>query len=131
MKLEISSAHLAQLLAEAAASPDREVCGLLLGEGLRVSALLPAANVSPSPHDSFEIDPAVLIAAHRAAREGAHAIIGCYHSHPNGRAEPSARDLESAEEGAVWIILANGDVGCWLMSNGKPRPLALMLTDED
>ena len=40
-------------------------------------------------------------------------MIGCYHSHPNGRAEPSAFDLEgAAETGFVWLIavLTSGGV---------------------
>ena len=45
--------------------------------------------------------------AQKAARANGRAIIGCYHSHPNGRAEPSPRDLEAAfGEGFVWVIAA-------------------------
>ena len=36
-----------------------------------------------------------------------HEIVGCYHSHPNGRPEPSKRDLEYAtEDGFIWLIAA-------------------------
>lgn len=57
--------------------------------------------------DRFEIDPADHFAAIRAARANEHEIVGCYHSHPNGKAEPSARDAEGAwDEGFIWLIAA-------------------------
>ncbi len=55
-------------------------------------ASLPARNVHPDPARHFEIDPQVLIDAHRAARSGGPRVVGYYHSHPNGLARPSAAD---------------------------------------
>ena len=92
MTITISRALHADLLALAAAEPEREVCGLLFGGSERIDAIQPCANVSENPADSFEIDPAALIAAHKDARAGGRRLIGCYHSHPNGVPEPSARD---------------------------------------
>jgi len=103
----------ARLLAEAAASPAAEISGLLLGDDAQITAALSARNVSPSPHDSFEVDPAVLIAAHRRARMGGQALIGCYHSHPKGGPTPSARDAAAAEHGALWLIVASGEMAAW------------------
>ncbi len=97
----------------ALASPDQEVCGLLLGKGLRVSTILPASNIAADPATRFEIDPNVLITAYKAARAGGPAIIGCYHSHPNGRASPSPRDAEAAEPGSVWVIIAGDTLTAW------------------
>jgi proteasome lid subunit RPN8/RPN11 len=103
----------AQLLAAARAALPSECCGLL--EGVRdggtvtITALHPAANVSPAPATGFEIDPAAHFALQRALRGTGRQIIGCYHSHPNGRAEPSARDRAgSCENGWVWLIIATG-----------------------
>lgn len=132
MMLRISSELLSRLHALAAASPDAEVCGLLLGEEDRVVEILPAANVAAMPATHFEIDPATLIAAHRAARGGGLQVIGCYHSHPNGRAEPSVEDAaQSAPDGQYWVIVAQGAASCWKSSpNGAlhgrfdPVPLA-------
>jgi proteasome lid subunit RPN8/RPN11 len=114
MTLEISSALLARLLAEAQATPGLEVCGLLFGNSARIAAAEPCANVAPNPARAFEIDPAALFAAHRRARAGGAAPIGHYHSHPTGRAEPSATDVASAMgDGAVWLILAGQDARAW------------------
>jgi desampylase len=103
----------ARLFAEAAAAHPREICGLL--EGIRdgaditVTALHPAANLSQSPEDSFAIDPAVQFALQRALRGTGRTVVGCYHSHPGGRAEPSPRDRATGcPDGFVWVIIATG-----------------------
>ena len=113
MTLELSIADRAAILAHARAS-GVEVCGLLLGAGTRVSRVVPCANVATDPARFFEIDPAALIAAHRAARGGGPKVIGHYHSHPSGVAEPSPRDAaEAAPDGAVWIVVAGDRLTAW------------------
>jgi len=102
----------AQLAAEARAAFPRECCGLIAGEKhgdvAIASALYRARNLA-TEQNRFEIDPAEQFHLLRALRGTGHDIIGCYHSHPNGRAEPSPRDLEGAgEEGFVWLIAALG-----------------------
>lgn len=93
---------------------DAEACGLLLGVPGRIEAILPAANVAPDPARHFELDPAVLIAAHRAARHGGPAVIGHYHSHPSGLAQPSMTDAESsAPDGSLWLIVGGGVARLW------------------
>ena len=103
----------AQLAAEARAAFPRECCGLIEGtyEGERVHAgvLHPTANFSAAP-DSFEIDPSAHIRLLRMLRGTGRTIVGCYHSHPNGRSEPSERDRAGGgEEGFVWLIAALDD----------------------
>jgi len=112
--LEISRAALDAIRAEAAASPDAEVCGLLLGEGLRVGRAVACRNVADDPATAFEIDPAQLIAAHRAARDGGPGVIGHYHSHPSGDAALSARDMAAARHDEIWVIVGGGRTTAWL-----------------
>ena len=114
MTLRISSDLLTRLRVLADATPKVEVCGLLLGEGNSVGEIAPATNVATTPANRFEIDPAVLISAHRAARDGGPAVIGCYHSHPAAAARPSAEDArQAAADGQFWIILGADGVTCW------------------
>lgn len=123
MKLQISSGDRQILLDAAAATPDEEVCGLLLGTGSRVERLVPARNVARDPARSFEIDPATLLAAHREARGNGLAVIGHWHSHPNGRREPSARDAARAtDNGQIWLIIAGGDISAWAPHSEGPGP---------
>jgi proteasome lid subunit RPN8/RPN11 len=102
-----------QIAEEARVAFPHECCGLLEGvrngAAITVTALHPAENLSQDD-DRFEIDPADHFAALRSARVSGHEIVGCYHSHPNGKAEPSARDSESSwDEGFVWVIAAAGE----------------------
>jgi desampylase len=114
MVIELTSGALATLCEEAARAHPLECCGLLLGQGNRVSEARPASNVHPAPARHFEIDPAALIAAHRAARGGGPQLLGYYHSHPNGLAEPSATDQKnSSGDGCIWAIIAANKVLWW------------------
>jgi proteasome lid subunit RPN8/RPN11 len=114
MSVTISSELLRRLVAEAAASPDAEVCGLLFGAGGRIEVAEACANVAPNPARAFEIDPAALFAAHRLARSGGMAVIGHYHSHPTGSPVPSPRDAAQAMgDGTVWVILGVGAARAW------------------
>jgi proteasome lid subunit RPN8/RPN11 len=111
------------------AAPGREICGLLFGSPEGIDRVQPADNIAERPQDSFEIDPRALFAALRAERAGGERLIGHYHSHPNGSAEPSPRDLAAAEPGKYWLILGGGDARLWAMENGGFRELQLVVTD--
>src|ERR1700743_2552861 len=108
--IELPAALAGHIRDQAAAAYPNECCGLIEGlrEGavFRVAALHPARNLAAGA-DRFDIDPRDHMAAAKAARANGQAIIGCYHSHPAGRAEPSARDLAGAgEENFLWLIAA-------------------------
>jgi desampylase len=121
MNLTISRQHLQQLNVWAEEAYPLECCGLLLGEGSRVLDVVRADNVSVTPERNFEIDPTVLIAAEKSARQGKLIILGYFHSHPNGVCEPSESDAEQAQrDGRYWIILAAGRATAWrAVAGGK------------
>lgn len=117
MVLQVASGVIATLIAEAASAAPAECCGILFGRAL-IEQARPAANIAPEPLRHFEIEPAALIAAHRAARSGGLPVIGYYHSHPAGHPVPSATDCEHAGgDGSIWAIVApgpgGGDVAFW------------------
>lgn len=114
MEARISSDLLDRIVIETIGSPDREVCGLLLGNGDRIDDVQPCRNVAADPATRFEIDPAQLLAAHRAARAGGPSVIGHYHSHPSGVAVPSRQDAsDAAPDGSLWLIAAGTTVTAW------------------
>ena len=93
--------------------------------------LHPAPNLAAAS-DRFEIDPARHIALLRQLRGTDRAIIGCYHSHPNGRLEPSQNDCESAgEEKFLWLIAALGNdsgepcLACFVSSESAFNPVRI------
>jgi proteasome lid subunit RPN8/RPN11 len=111
---------------EALAAFPRECCGLMEGvrdgETVQVTALHPSPNLADDP-DRFEIDPALQF---RLMREG-RPVVGCYHSHPQGTAVPSRRDVESAgEAGLVWLIAAREGQGAFVWDGAEFRRLAIL-----
>ncbi|TIX51272.1 Mov34/MPN/PAD-1 family protein [Alteraurantiacibacter aquimixticola] len=113
--IEVAPAVLAQLIARATAAHPDECCGILLGEGANITAIVPTRNVHSTPSTHFEIAPQPLIDAHRAARAGGPQVIGYYHSHPEGPARPSATDhADAARDGRIWAIIGQSrDVTFW------------------
>jgi proteasome lid subunit RPN8/RPN11 len=127
MPLTLSPAAHAAILAAAQEAHPNEACGLLLGTARHIHTALPAANVHPDPARHFEIDPAALIAAHRAARAGGPQVIGYFHSHPNGLARPSATDTAmAAGDGRIWAIAAAGEVTLWCDAPSGFEPLSYL-----
>jgi proteasome lid subunit RPN8/RPN11 len=126
MRIAIARRVLDQILGHAAVSPDREVCGLLFGDSGEISEARPAPNIAVDPARTFELDPRALLAAMKAERAGGPKIIGHYHSHPNGSAEPSERDAAAAEPGSYWMIVATGKAELWMAEEGE-RFRAVML----
>jgi desampylase len=128
MGLRIARSLLDQILAEAMAAPDREVCGLLFGDDEAIAAVQPAANVAEDPARQFEVDPQALFNAIRSGRAGGAKLIGHYHSHPNGVPSPSERDAAASEPGWFWLIVADGVATLWMAeSGGIFRPVRLIV----
>ena len=113
--MELSGPLAEQIRTHARLTGPLECCGLLLGQGATITEARPARNVHLSPQTHFEIDPQALIDAHRAARDGGPQVIGYYHSHPRGPAEPSATDRAmAARDGRIWAIVGqDGTIALW------------------
>lgn len=98
------------LLADVAARPHIEACGLLVGRradsGWIVEETVPLRNTSDAP-DYFEFDPDELLQCYL---EWDERLIGAYHSHPGGPARPSNTDRGNMRNHAdspwVWLILS-------------------------
>jgi desampylase len=136
MKLCISRRQHDQLLKWANDADERECCGLLLGQDARVQKLVLTDNVAPQPVTHFEIDPGTLIAAEKNARGGGLSVLGYFHSHPNGVAQPSDIDAEmAAADGRFWLIIALQTITGWQATengtvHGKFNPVALVIDDD-
>jgi proteasome lid subunit RPN8/RPN11 len=100
------------MVAHARRDAPRECCGLLIGRGRRVDLAMPLANVARRPRTRFQVDPGEHIAVRRVLRHVAPAleIVGLYHSHPDGPAVPSARDVAEAHY-PDWLFVIVGRGG--------------------
>ncbi|WP_371432644.1 Mov34/MPN/PAD-1 family protein [Novosphingobium sp.] len=116
---------LAEIIRATRQAAPEEACGLLFGADRQIHSAVATANVADDPLRHFEIDPVRLIAAHRAARAGGLGIVGYFHSHPNGLAQPSATDQASAAgDGRVWAIVARGRITLWKDAPSGFEPLS-------
>ena len=127
-----------------AAYPE-EACGLLVGRAepggaWQVNAVEASANVAEPPRTRrFEVDPKLRLRLERELRDGPDAIIGVFHSHPNGSAAPSETDISMIfEPDMVWLITAVADGRAGATMAYKPtedgaafRPLGLDLGGEN
>ncbi len=123
MRVALPEELRAQILAEAGAAFPGECCGLIEGRrsdgAFHVAALHSARNMAAAS-DRFEIAPEDHFQALKAARANGRVLIGCYHSHPNGRTEPSATDKAGAgEENFLWLIAAGGEVEAFVYLRGE------------
>jgi len=126
--LHLSDELAAQMLGAAARTFPLECCGLIEGiraeSGWRATALHEAANLAEDPARHFLIDPQRQFDLMRALRElralraSEARIIGCFHSHPDGAALPSATDRAQAlEEDFLWLIVGgSGESGFTLQA---------------
>lgn len=94
-----------QLLAEAAARPGIEVCGLLGGSAGQVTSVYPVDNIASNKAQAFLLEPQGQILAMRSMRERGEELVGIYHSHPHGPAAPSAEDLRLAAYPNVYYLI--------------------------
>jgi proteasome lid subunit RPN8/RPN11 len=114
-ELVLPSALRHRIEREARQAHPLECCGLIEGvrRGARVIAthVHPVANVAVET-DRFAVAPADQFRIQKQARHRGHAIVGCYHSHPGGRPEPSPSDRQNpGADDFIWLIAASGGGG--------------------
>lgn len=91
-------------------------------------------NIADDPARNFLIDPQPQIDLLRRLRGAEHAVIGCFHSHPGGRAEPSTTDLERAvDDGFIWLIAGGGpddfSFNAYVFSSGSFTKLTIQIPE--
>ncbi len=99
-----------QLVEQARRNPARECCGLLAGRDGVIVRAIPAVNAASDPKNSYEVAPEELFRLMREMRAAGLELLGIYHSHPNGRNEPSSSDIERAYyPDAAYFIISPGE----------------------
>lgn len=103
-----------ELLAHAREGEPEEVCGLLGGERdeatHRVETHHRAENVAETPKTRYEIGPREQLDLLERVEDAGREVVGFYHSHPQGPAEPSATDAQLATwPGRSYLLVSLGD----------------------
>jgi proteasome lid subunit RPN8/RPN11 len=121
--VSITPSALAAIRAHARSAYPEECCGLLLaasaipapapagspaGADAAVEILdtVPAQNLAHANRAvRFNLDPRAYIHADHEARQRGLVVVGCYHSHPDHPAIPSATDASLAWDNFLYLIL--------------------------
>jgi len=114
--ISITPSVLAAIQAHALAAYPEECCGLLLAAAesaisrpypaARILDAVPAQNLAHANRSvRFTLDPRAYIHADSQARQRGLTVVGCYHSHPDHPAIPSATDESLAWEDFLYLIV--------------------------
>jgi proteasome lid subunit RPN8/RPN11 len=80
-----------------------EACGLIVAHGKK-ARIIRARNIDERPRTQFTLDPDAWLSVGEQ-----EAVLGIYHSHPNGSSKPSMADLSACEgSGLPWYIVGFG-----------------------
>lgn len=113
--IRIDARVLAEIEAAAQRAHPYEACGLLIGNDTRLTRAVETANLARERGrgaDRFEVDTRVHLRLQRELRGSDKSILGVFHSHPDGRAEPSPTDrADAAYPGWIWLITAVDNSG--------------------
>jgi len=107
-----------------------EACGYLGGIDGVVSEVRLMRNSSNSPIE-FSFDPSEQFQAVREFRSKGVSVIGVFHSHPNGKAKLSSKDIHFAEDGLLQMVVAINNKKCLVncfecsSTNVIPRELTI------
>lgn len=105
-----------KLVAQCRARLPYESCGVLYGSKaggfVRAEGFALVRNASPDPERSFRFDPGEWVRLYYDAQKNQRAIVGFFHSHPQGPSHPSRLDGEDWEgSGTLWIVDLSDGVG--------------------
>jgi proteasome lid subunit RPN8/RPN11 len=104
-----------------------ECCGLLVGRGRQVLFAVRMQNMANTPQ-RYRVDDRAHIALRKSLRAFRPPldIVGVYHSHPDGRPEPSRTDLAEAHYAEwVYVIVARGRLRAFRIAACRARQLAI------
>ena len=126
---------LTQVREHAAGVGREECCGALLGRGGVVVRAQPLANEASERTNRYFIGPRSVLALEAAAVRAGLEVIGFYHSHPSGGAEPSKVDLGHAWPGYLYLIVSPGDgadgVRGWRLREDRRGFLPVRIVEEN
>ncbi len=124
--LHIGQSVLESLLAHAGCDYPDECCGILVGRAggpdVYVDRAIPANNIAEGDRaTSYQLDWRTLFSSVRSARTspGHGQMVGFYHSHPDGSAEPSQRDRQAAWPDYSYLIVSMSDGRCTAVTSWR------------
>lgn len=112
--MQLSASQVAEMRQQVESLAPEEACGLLGGSVMeniyQVNEVIPVSNVLHSP-ERYQMDAEEQWMAFQRFESLGKELVGIYHSHPRGPAEPSATDrAEAYYPEAVYLIWSRAAV---------------------
>ncbi len=111
--MRISRQLLESIVEHAQQSRPYECCGILMstsGNGSIVDYVIPAENIDKEdPERGYVLGHKAHLKAVEMEAVGESRIVGYYHSHPDGKARASKRDVEQAINNVTYLITGLGN----------------------
>jgi len=125
--LWLTHAHARTIIEHAREDAPNEACGLILGDGHRVTQIIPAQNIAADPRHHFRVDDALVV-------QHFSQIIGVYHSHPRSAPVPSSTDRqESCYPDFIHVIVGLQDesprLAAWRIRYGRVDSIQIHIDD--
>ncbi len=133
LRVEVSPAVLAHIVAHARSDAPRECCGLLVGRPQTgtIDEAVATANIEPGT-TRYVVDPADHFRLMKRLRGTDREIVGGYHSHPRSPAVPSPTDVAEAFSAAFLYLIVSlldperPDVRAWRISGEEIRQVPIV-----
>ena len=125
-----------------AAETEREVCGVLVGRGERVTRVIRCRNAAEDPRAAgglqrasqtgYVLDPLELRAIFLDLDRTGDSLLAYYHSHPSfAGSGPSRTDEADARRsgehrGALFVIVNRGQVRAFAIEDDAVRPIEVV-----
>ncbi|MBK9122573.1 MAG: M67 family metallopeptidase [Chloroflexi bacterium] len=122
------------IVAQARDNAPNEACGVLLGRAGHAPRRVPLTNIDPSPQTGYAADPSELATALMRAVADGEQLQAIYHSHPNGPAIPSRRDIADWGYPDSVMLIAGRDrdsyaLAAWKVAYGRVERVELHVGD--
>ena len=127
-----------EIVRQAYRGDETEICGILSGshgaDRSVVESVHETTNVADVPEVRYYIDPEEQLAVTETVEDAGESVVGFYHSHPAGPAEPSETDVDRATwpDHSYVIVALDGYpyVGSWRWrEEGEFEQELLAITD--
>ncbi len=107
-----------------------EACGMIGGRGSVAHVVVPLPNAAADPLRQYVIEPQALVRTLYDFERTGLALIGIYHSHPDGEPRPSPTDIrEAAYPETAYLIVGvrQGETrfAAWQINREQVLPLEL------
>lgn len=123
-----------EIVAQAASHAPNEACGLLVGRDGEPPHVVPLTNIDPQPQRGYQADPEQLAVALSAALAKGNRLQAIYHSHPDGPAIPSGRDIADWGYPESVMLIAGRDrdsfaLVAWQVRFGRVDQVEVRISD--